>query len=96
MTTQKPVALYRWLLQNYAEPGQTILDTHLGSGSSAIAAYQMGFDFTGCELDDDYFYDAVKRFKQQAKQRSFPIEINLKIREPKPQIDMFDGGNDEL
>ena len=56
----------------------------------------MGFDFTGCELDDDYFYDAVKRFKQQAKQRSFPIEINLKIREPKPQIDMFDGGNDEL
>ena len=49
--TQKPVALYRWLLHNYAKPGDRILDTHLGSGSSAIAAHQMGFDFVGCELE---------------------------------------------
>jgi site-specific DNA-methyltransferase (adenine-specific) len=53
--TQKPVALYRWLLQNYAKQGDKILDTHLGSGSSRIAADMEGFDFYGCELDKDYF-----------------------------------------
>src|SRR5690606_2418336 len=53
--TQKPVALYKWLLKNYAKPGDKILDTHLGSGSSRIAAYDMGFDFTGYEIDPDYF-----------------------------------------
>ncbi len=62
--TQKPVALYKWLLQNYAKPGDKILDTHLGSGSSRIAAYDMGFDFTGCELDTDYFNAQEKRFKE--------------------------------
>lgn len=62
--TQKPVALYSWLLKNYAKPGDKILDTHLGSGSSRIAAYKMGFDFYGCELDKDYFEAQEKRFKQ--------------------------------
>lgn len=57
--TQKPVALYKWLLKNYAKEGQTILDTHLGSGSSAIAAHDGGFEFTGIELDDEY-YEAAK------------------------------------
>ena len=66
--TQKPVALYRWLLHNYAKPGDKILDTHLGSGSSAIAAHQMGFDFVGCELDKDYYDAACKRFKEQTAQ----------------------------
>ncbi len=61
--TQKPVALYKWLLQNYAKPGDTILDTHLGSGSSRIAAYDMGFDFTGYELDAEYFNASEARFK---------------------------------
>lgn len=68
--TQKPAALYRWILQNYAKEGDKILDTHLGSGSSRIAAYDMGFDFTGFELDEDYFNAANKRFanfKSQGK-----------------------------
>ena len=62
--TQKPVALYRWLLQNYAKEGDKILDTHLGSGSSRIAADMEGFDFTGYELDKDYFEASVKRFEE--------------------------------
>lgn len=66
--TQKPVALYRWLLKNYAKTGDKILDTHLGSGSSAIAAHYMGFDFVGTEIDVDYFNAATKRFKEQTSQ----------------------------
>jgi site-specific DNA-methyltransferase (adenine-specific) len=61
--TQKPVALYKWLLKNYAKQGDKILDTHLGSGSSRIAAYDMGFDFYGWELDKDYFDAGNKRFQ---------------------------------
>ncbi|MCK4820084.1 site-specific DNA-methyltransferase [bacterium] len=60
--TQKPVKLYEWLLANYAEPGQRILDTHLGSGSSAIAAHYFGCDFVGMEIDEDYFNAAKARF----------------------------------
>lgn len=61
--TQKPIALYKWLLKNYAKSGNRILDTHLGSGSSRIAAWDMGFDFWGYEIDADYFNDHEKRFK---------------------------------
>ena len=68
--TQKPVALYEWLLTNYAKPGQRILDTHLGSGSSAIAAHNLGFDFVGTELDADYYAAAVKRFEAHKAQAS--------------------------
>lgn len=68
--TQKPVALYKWLLKNYAKEGDKILDTHLGSGSSAIAAHQMGFDFVGCEIDKDYYDAAVNRFNEAKKQQS--------------------------
>lgn len=68
--TQKPVKLYEWLLTNYAKPGQRILDTHLGSGSSAIAAHNLGFDFVGMELDADYYAAAVKRFEQHKAQGS--------------------------
>lgn len=60
---QKPVALYKWLLTNYAKPGDKILDTHLGSGSSRIAAWDMGFDFWGYELDADYFAAMEARFQ---------------------------------
>ena len=60
--TQKPIALYKWIFQNYAKPGDRILDTHLGSGSSRIAAYDMGLDFYSCELDPDYFAAQEKRF----------------------------------
>ena len=66
--TQKPVALYKWLLQNYAKEGDKILDTHLGSGSIAIACHQMDFELTGCELDAEYYNAALKRFKQQTAQ----------------------------
>ena len=66
--TQKPVKLYEWLLTNYAKQGQRILDTHLGSGSSAIACNNMGFEMVGCELDADYYAAACKRIKQDAAQ----------------------------
>ena len=70
--TQKPVKLYEWLLMNYAKEGDKILDTHLGSGSIAIACHNLGFDLTACELDKDYFDAAMKRLKQhQAQQRLF-------------------------
>lgn len=66
--TQKPVALYKWLLHNYAKKGDRILDTHLGSGSIAIACHDMGFDLVGCELDKDYYDAACKRFENHKKQ----------------------------
>jgi site-specific DNA-methyltransferase (adenine-specific) len=66
--TQKPVALYRWLLQNYAKPGDKILDTHLGSQSSRIAAFDLGFEFYGTELDEDYFREGCERFERHANQ----------------------------
>lgn len=70
--TQKPVKLYEWLLMNYAKEGDKILDTHLGSGSIAIACHRLGFDLTACELDKDYYTAAMKRFKEQtAQQRMF-------------------------
>jgi site-specific DNA-methyltransferase (adenine-specific) len=69
--TQKPIALYQWLLKNYAKPGDKILDTHLGSGSSRIAAYKMGFDFWGYEIDKDYFDAQEKRFKEAIAQPLF-------------------------
>ena len=68
--TQKPVALYNWLLINYAKPGQKILDTHLGSASSAIAAHYFGCDFVGCELDKDYHDAALNRFNEETKQKA--------------------------
>ncbi len=61
--TQKPIALYKWLLKNYAKLGDKILDTHMGSQSSRIAAWQMGFDYWGCEIDSDYFRQGCERFK---------------------------------
>jgi len=66
--TQKPIDLYKWLLHNYAKPGYKILDTHLGSGSIAIACHYLGFELTACELDKDYFQAAVKRIQEQTKQ----------------------------
>lgn len=68
--TQKPVKLYQWLLSNYAKAGDKILDTHLGSGSSAIAAHYAGHDFVGIELDADYHAAAVRRFGIETAQRS--------------------------
>ncbi len=66
--TQKPIALYKWLLTNYAKPGDKLLDTHSGSGSFRIAAYDMGFDLDSCELDKDYFAANEKRFQDHIQQ----------------------------
>lgn len=66
--TQKPVALYEWLFARYAQPGWRILDTHLGSGSSRIAAYDAGLDFVGCELDPETFRREEARFAEYASQ----------------------------
>ena len=68
--TQKPIILYKWLLKNYVKEGDTILDTHLGSQSSRIAAHDMGFDFTGYEIDADYFNAGEKRFQNHIQQLS--------------------------
>ena len=65
---QKPVALYKWLLQNYAQPGDNILDTHLGSGSVALACHDLGYSLDGCEIDADYYRDAVARYERHAAQ----------------------------
>jgi len=58
--TQKPAQLYRWLLSRYAKPGWQILDTHLGSGTHAIACHDLGFDLTACEIDEYYFDNSLK------------------------------------
>ena len=66
--------LYEWLLMNYAKEGDRILDTHLGSGSIAIACHNLGFDLVGCELDADYFDAAKKRLEQHQSQLRIPMQ----------------------
>ena len=66
--TQKPVALYKWLLQKYAKPGDLIIDTHVGSGSSLIACYELGFDYVGFEIDKHYYELAQERIKEAKAQ----------------------------
>ena len=65
--TQKPIQLYKWLLANYAKPGDKIFDSHGGSFSSACAALDMGYEFDGCELDTDYFQDAINRIRNHSQ-----------------------------
>lgn len=71
--TQKPVDLYKWLLANYAKPGDNILDTHLGSGSIAIATHYSGHHLTACELDPDYFRESIARIQRETAQQELPI-----------------------
>jgi site-specific DNA-methyltransferase (adenine-specific) len=66
--TQKPVKLYEWLLMNYAKQGDKILDTHLGSGSIALACHNLKYDLTACELEKDYYDAAMIRLKQHQQQ----------------------------
>ena len=76
--TQKPVKFYCWILSQYAKQGDRILDTHLGSGSSRIACYDLGFDFTGYELDQDYFQAQEERFaRHTAQERLFVPETKV-------------------
>ncbi len=72
--TQKPVELYEWIYSRYAKEGDKILDTHLGSGSSRIAAYNMGFDFVGCEIDKEYFDKQEERFAVHSSQANLFLE----------------------
>lgn len=66
--TQKPISLYKWLLDRYANPGDKILDTHLGSGSIAIACHDYGFELTACELDEEYYKSAINRVQNHMSQ----------------------------
>lgn len=66
--TQKPVALYKWILTNYAKQGDKILDTHVGSASSLIACYDLGFDYVGFEIDEEYYRQATKRLEEEKAQ----------------------------
>lgn len=75
--TQKPVALYRWLYQNYAKDGDKILDTHLGSGSSRIAAYDAGLDFYGYEIDEVFFKEQEERFERHTSQGNLFLQEGL-------------------
>ena len=68
--TQKPVALYEWILTNYAKPGMKILDTHVGSGSSLIACHRAGLDYWGFEIDPEYYAKAKERIDKEAAQVS--------------------------
>jgi site-specific DNA-methyltransferase (adenine-specific) len=84
--TQKPVALYKWLLSRYAKPGDRILDTHGGSGSICIACHDLGYDLTWMELDADYYEAACKRYKTHAAQGQMfiqdkpkPVEKELEL-----------------
>lgn len=88
--TQKPVALYKWLLKNYANPGDKILDTHLGSGSHRIAAYDMGFDFVGFEIDESYFNAAEERFKKHISQLTLYPVGSAHANSYQPQCDKDD------
>lgn len=84
--TQKPVALYEWILRNYAKEGDKILDTHLGSGSSRIAAYNLGFDFVGCEIDEYYFRKQEERFARHTAQGNLFLELENKGRSKPKQL----------
>jgi site-specific DNA-methyltransferase (adenine-specific) len=79
--TQKPIALYKWLLSNYAKPGDKILDTHVGSASSLIACHQMGFEYWGFELDADYYNAATERLNKAKAQ----VDIFEAADMPKPE-----------
>lgn len=73
--TQKPVALYKWLLTHYAKPGDKILDTHGGSGSICIACHDLGFDLDWWEIDREYFEAAKERLERHQRQKMLPLEI---------------------
>ena len=73
--TQKPVALYEWLLNNYAKEGDKILDTHVGSVSSLIACHNLGFEYIGFELDPDYYNQATKRLEKHKSQMNLFIDF---------------------
>jgi len=78
---QKPIKLYKWLIKNYAKPNDKLFDSHSGSGSFRIAAHDMGFDLTSCEIDEDYYRDNEKRFQNHIKQNDLfaPEELQKEM-----------------
>jgi len=88
--TQKPVALYRWILENYAKPGDRILDTHLGSGSIAIACHYAGHHLTACEIDKDYYEAALQRIKRETAQMTL-LDTPNPSHQPPPNGGRLDG-----
>jgi len=87
--TQKPIALYKWLLHNYAQKGDKIFDSHVGSGSSRIACYDLGYDFTGCEIDKDYWQAQEDRFNKHISQLSLFTPDELEPKKEYEQDDLF-------
>lgn len=85
--TQKPVALYKWLLSKYAKPGQKIIDTHGGSGSICIACHDLGYDLTWIELDADYYNAACKRYKTHASQATLFEAKEIQVMQNKSLFD---------
>jgi site-specific DNA-methyltransferase (adenine-specific) len=85
--TQKPVKLYDWLLATYAKPGQRVLDTHMGSGSIAIAAHYAGIHLTACEIDADYYEAAKARIARETSQMDFFIHHNLLLTSTSAEYD---------
>ena len=73
--TQKPVALYKWILTNYAKPGDKIFDTHVGSASSLIACHDLGFEYLGFELDEDYYRMATERLEKHKAQLNMFLDF---------------------
>jgi len=73
--TQKPVELYKWILSRYAEEGDKILDTHVGSASSLIACYDLGFEYLGFELDEDYYNEALDRLNEHKSQMNMFLDF---------------------
>jgi len=82
--TQKPVSLYKWILANYAKPGQRILDTHMGSGSIAIACHYFGAHLTATEIDEDYFTSACERIENETRQMDL-FQENASQQAPKTE-----------
>jgi site-specific DNA-methyltransferase (adenine-specific) len=87
--TQKPVALYKWILQHYAKKGDKIFDSHVGSGSSRIACYELGFDFEGCEIDKDYWQAQEDRFNKHISQLSLFAPEELEPKKEYEQEELF-------
>jgi site-specific DNA-methyltransferase (adenine-specific) len=84
--TQKPIALYSWLLATYAQPGWKIFDSHMGSQSSRVAAFWAGCDYWGCELDAEYFLAGNKRFEEESKKQQFAFAPSALIPEKPTEL----------
>lgn len=86
--TQKPVALYEWILSKYAKDGDIILDTHVGSASSLIACENLGFEYVACEKDPDYYQESLKRLRQHTAQKKL---FSTQLKKNETEKELFNG-----